>query len=317
MVVAMTQQSPWSPPEAPAPDARAGDPPTPPRRRTRRPTLRPRTGPPAGGRATRGPVVVAVLVAIIVVLLARDRVRRVSSVGEDDDGDGPSRPRRASREPAGRARAARRCPRATTCSPTMTDRSPSSCPTGGRRFSWTTSPCGGPVTGSRTTNPTVAGALATVDAARRRSSGQAFAAELDDADGFVANLNLLLAPRSSGTLAELAESDRLGLEQAGAQVGAARAVTIGDRHGLVVDSVDHVPARSRHRSSSSTSRPATACTCSPWPVSTRRPQRRSVEASACPDLSRGDRGRPPPTARSTGRSDSWSTRSSSPWNIVE
>ena len=89
-------------------------------------------------------------------------------------------------------------------------------------------------TGSRTTTPEVAGALATVERIVG-DRGQAFAAELDDEDGFVANLNLLLAPRSSGSLAELAKSDRLGLEQAGAQVGDARAVRIGDRQGLIVD----------------------------------------------------------------------------------
>jgi hypothetical protein len=90
--------------------------------------------------------------------------------------------------------------------------------------------------------PEVAEALATVERVVG-DRGQAFAAELDDEDGFVANLNLLLVPRSSGSLAELAESDRLGLEQAGAQVGDARAVRIGDRQGLIVDVIVPSPTR--------------------------------------------------------------------------
>ena len=83
-------------------------------------------------------------------------------------------------------------------------------------------------------DPAIAGALDSV-VRLVGDNGQAFAAEIGDADGFIANLNLLLAPRGSGTLQELAASGRLGLEKAGVQVGQPRTVTIGDRAGLVVE----------------------------------------------------------------------------------
>jgi hypothetical protein len=83
-------------------------------------------------------------------------------------------------------------------------------------------------------NPAVAAALVqAVELVGDR--GLAFAAEPSGDDGFVANVNLLLGPRSTESLAGIAAAGRAELERLGAQVSDPRAVAIGDRPALVVE----------------------------------------------------------------------------------
>jgi hypothetical protein len=64
--------------------------------------------------------------------------------------------------------------------------------------------------------------------------GKAFAAEVDDDDGFVANLNLLQVPRPSGSLASLLDADRATLEQMGFAIGQPEPVAVGGLSALLV-----------------------------------------------------------------------------------
>jgi hypothetical protein len=90
-------------------------------------------------------------------------------------------------------------------------------------------------------NPRLAAALdVTVKAVG--GGGLGFAAEPADTDGFVANMNLLLAPRSNESLADVAVAGKARLEASGVTVGQPVAVTVGDRPALIVDYTAPTPA---------------------------------------------------------------------------
>jgi hypothetical protein len=81
-------------------------------------------------------------------------------------------------------------------------------------------------------NPRVAASLEQIDRIVA-DRGLAFAAEPDDQDGFVANLNLLVVPRSTEPLIDTAAAGRAELEAQGFRVGDPQAVEIGERSGLI------------------------------------------------------------------------------------
>src|SRR3954454_21094800 len=84
-------------------------------------------------------------------------------------------------------------------------------------------------------DPPVAAALATVDRQLTDRGGLAFAAEPHDTDGSLANLNLILTPRSTESLAQIAAEGKAQIEARGGRVEGTRAVTIGDREALISD----------------------------------------------------------------------------------
>jgi hypothetical protein len=84
-------------------------------------------------------------------------------------------------------------------------------------------------------DPPVAAALAAADRQLADIGGLAFAAESHDRDGSIANVTLVLTPRSTQSLDRIAAEGRAQIEASGGTVSDPRPVTIGDRQGLVAD----------------------------------------------------------------------------------
>jgi hypothetical protein len=84
-------------------------------------------------------------------------------------------------------------------------------------------------------DPPVAAALGAADRQLADSGGLAFAAESHDADGSLAHVTLVLTPRSTESLTQIAAEGTAAVEAGGGTVRSTRAVTIGDREGLIAD----------------------------------------------------------------------------------
>jgi hypothetical protein len=84
-------------------------------------------------------------------------------------------------------------------------------------------------------DPPVAAALGTADRQLADSGGLAFAAESHDVDGSLAHVTLVLTPRSTESLSQIAAEGTAAVEASGGSVQSSRAVTIGDREGVIAN----------------------------------------------------------------------------------
>jgi hypothetical protein len=67
------------------------------------------------------------------------------------------------------------------------------------------------------------------------AGGMAFASELEAPDGFLANVNLLRASRTSESISDIAASGRLQLEARGSHVLTTTPATVGQRTGVIFE----------------------------------------------------------------------------------
>jgi hypothetical protein len=84
-------------------------------------------------------------------------------------------------------------------------------------------------------DPPVAAALGAAARDLADIGGLAFAAESHDVDGSLAHVTLVLTPRSTESLSQIAAEGKATIEAGGGTVSSSRAVTIGDREALIED----------------------------------------------------------------------------------